>query len=92
MATAKAFFAELFNDFDAVLTPSAAGEAPVGLERTGDPIFCTMWTFCGLPTLTLPLLNGAQGLPIGVQLVAGLEQDDRLCRTAQWLLNFLDES
>ena len=92
MDTAKAFFAELFNDYDAVLTPSAAGEAPVGLERTGDPIFCTMWTSCGLPSLSLPLLNGAQGLPIGVQLVAGLEQDDRLCRTAQWLLNFLDES
>ena len=92
MEAAKTFFAELFNDFDAILTPSAAGEAPMGLERTGDPIFCTMWTFCGLPSLTLPLLNGEQGLPIGVQLVAGLEEDDRLCRTAQWLLNFLDES
>jgi Asp-tRNA(Asn)/Glu-tRNA(Gln) amidotransferase A subunit family amidase len=88
---ARSFFAELFNDYDAILTPSTSGEAPLGLERTGDPIFCSMWTFCGLPCLTLPLLNGAQGLPIGVQLVAGLEEDDRLCRSARWLLNFLAE-
>ena len=91
MAATKAFFAEVFHDFDAILTPAATGEAPLGLERTGDPVFCTMWTFCGLPCLSLPLLTGAQGLPIGVQLVAGLEEDDRLCRTAQWLLNILDE-
>ncbi|NKB59644.1 MAG: amidase [Alphaproteobacteria bacterium] len=91
MKAAKSFFAELFNDYDAVLTPSAAGEAPPGLARTGDPIFCAMWTFCGLPCVTLPLLTGDRGLPIGVQLVAGLEEDDRLCRTAGWLLKFLDE-
>ena len=90
MDTAGAFFAELFCDYDAILTPSTTGEAPAGLERTGDPIFCTLWTFCGLPSLTLPLLSGAQGLPIGVQLVAGLEEDDRLCRNAQWLLKSLD--
>jgi len=91
MAAAKSFFAELFHDYDAVLTPAATGAAPSGLERTGDPIFCTLWTFCGLPSLTLPLLQAENGLPIGVQLVAGLEEDDRLCRSAQWLLNFLDE-
>ncbi|MFP6746356.1 MAG: amidase [Alphaproteobacteria bacterium] len=92
MASAKSYFAEFFNDYDAILTPAATGQAPLGLERTGDPIFCTLWTFCGLPSLTLPLLEGAQGLPIGVQLVAGLEEDDRLCRTARWLLNFLDQT
>ncbi len=91
MAAAKSFFAELFHDFDAVLTPSAIGESPHGLDRTGDPVFCAMWTFAGLPCLTLPLLTGDGGLPIGVQLVGGLEEDDRLCRTAQWLLNTLDE-
>lgn len=89
---AKAFFADVFNDFDAILTPSAAGEAPLGLAQTGDPVFCAMWTFCGLPSLTLPLLTGDQGLPVGVQLVAGWEDDHRLCRTAQWLLQYLDDS
>ncbi len=87
---AAAFFEELFNDFDAIVTPAAAGEAPAGLAGTGDPIFCTIWTFGGLPCLTLPLLSGGRGLPIGVQLVGGLEDDARLARTAQWLLNHLE--
>ena len=91
MHSAKLFFAEMFHDYDAVLTPPAIGQAPHGLDTTGDPVFCSMWTLCGLPSLTLPLLEGEQGLPIGVQLVAGIEEDDRLCRTAQWLLNSLDE-
>jgi Asp-tRNA(Asn)/Glu-tRNA(Gln) amidotransferase A subunit family amidase len=91
VTAAKAFFAEFFHDFDAILTPSAAGVAPSGLGWTGDPVFCTMWTFAGLPCLSLPLLVGEGGLPVGVQLVAGPEEDDRLCRTARWLLSSLDE-
>ena len=35
--------------------------------------------------MTLPLLAGADGMPIGVQLVAGHGDDARLLRTAQWL-------
>ncbi len=89
MAQAEAFFAEFFNDFDAILTPSAAGEAPLGLDATGDPIFCTIWTFAGLPCLSLPLGSGANGMPIGMQLVGAAEEDDRLCRTAKWLLAHL---
>ena len=91
MAMVKSFFAELFNAYDAILTPAAPGTAPLGLERTGDPIFNTIWTFAGLPCLTLPMLQGDNRLPIGVQLVAGPEEDDRLCRTANWLLNHLED-
>ncbi len=86
VADTGAYFAEFFTDYDAVLTPSASGEAPEGLDWTGDPIFCTIWTFCGLPSLSLPLLQGEYGLPIGVQLVSNLEEDARLCRTARWLM------
>jgi Asp-tRNA(Asn)/Glu-tRNA(Gln) amidotransferase A subunit family amidase len=88
---AKAFFSEFFEEFDAVVTPSSAGQAPRGLESTGDPIFCTIWTFAGLPSLSLPLMTGDDGLPVGVQLVANLEEDARLCRTANWLLQYLSE-
>jgi len=87
--TAKEFFADFFEDYDAVLTPSSAGEALHGLGVTGDPIFCTIWTYSGLPSLSVPLMTGEQGLPIGVQLVGGLEDDARLCRTANWLVNYL---
>lgn len=76
--------AELFADFDAVVTPATLGEAPT-LDTTGDPICCTPWTFLGLPAVTLPLLQGPNGLPVGVQLVGACGDDARLLRTARWL-------
>lgn len=86
-ASAEAFFEEFFHDFDAVIAPSAAGEAPLFGNSTGDPIFCTIWTLAGLPCVSMPILVGATGLPIGVQLIGAAEQDDRLMRTANWVLN-----
>jgi Asp-tRNA(Asn)/Glu-tRNA(Gln) amidotransferase A subunit family amidase len=77
---------ELFTErCDAILTPAAPGEAPRGLESTGDPSFCTLWTLTGMPALTLPLMRGVNGLPIGVQLVGRRYGDARLLRTARWL-------
>jgi Asp-tRNA(Asn)/Glu-tRNA(Gln) amidotransferase A subunit family amidase len=77
---------ELFQQrYDAILTPAAPGEAPRSLESTGDPSFCTLWTLAGMPALTLPLMQGANGLPIGIQLVGPRHGDARLLRTARWL-------
>ena len=78
-------FDELFERFDAILTPAAPGTAPEGLASTGDPSFCTLWTLCGMPAVNLPLMNGVNGLPLGVQLVGARDSDARLLRTAQWL-------
>lgn len=89
MDSAAGFFDRFFNDYDAVIAPAAAGEAPKFGTGTGDPIFCTIWTLCGLPCITLPLLVGAGGLPIGVQLIGAAEKDDRLLRTARWLAGHL---
>ena len=90
MNRANAYFEAFFRDFDAVLTLGAPGEAPMLSEGiTGDPVYCTIWTLCGLPAVTMPLLLGANGLPIGVQFIGAVEEDDRLLRTANWLLNFL---
>ncbi len=89
-ASAEAFFRDFFNDYDAILVPSAAGEAPpLEAGTTGDPVFCTLWSLCGLPSMSLPLLVGENGLPVGVQLIGGAEEDDRLMRTANWLLDTL---
>jgi Asp-tRNA(Asn)/Glu-tRNA(Gln) amidotransferase A subunit family amidase len=77
---------EIFASYDAILTPAAPGEAPKGLGSTGSPIFCTIWTLCGVPAITLPLLTGASGLPIGAQLVGEKDDDARLLRTARWLI------
>ena len=80
---------KLFELHDAIITPATIGEAPAGLESTGSPIFCTIWTFCGMPAISLPLLLGENGLPLGVQLVGQRGDDARLLRTARWLVNQL---
>ncbi len=79
-------FETVFEHFDAIVTPATLGEAPAGLDSTGDPLMCTLWTFLGLPCLSLPLLQGDNGLPIGVQLVGRRGDDARLLRTARWLV------
>ena len=74
-------------DLDASGAPDNpfARTAPAGLESTGEPTFCTLWTMLGLPAVSLPLLQGANGLPLGVQLVGPRHGDGRLLRTARWL-------
>jgi Asp-tRNA(Asn)/Glu-tRNA(Gln) amidotransferase A subunit family amidase len=78
---------ELFMErYDAILTPSALGTAPRGLASTGDPVFCTPWTLLGMPALSVPLMQGANRLPLGAQLVGRRGFDARLMRTARWLV------
>lgn len=79
----------VFGRYDVIVTPAAPGPAPVGLESTGNPAFNGLWTFCGLPAVTVPLLQSEDGLPIGVQLVGRHGDDGRLLRTAAWLTGFL---
>jgi Asp-tRNA(Asn)/Glu-tRNA(Gln) amidotransferase A subunit family amidase len=59
---------ELTGAYDAILTLPAAGPAPKGLHTTGNPVFCTLWTYLGVPALNLPLLT-INGLPLGIQVV-----------------------
>ena len=82
--------AGVFDRYDAIITPATIGEAPAGLDSTGSPIFNSLWTFCGVPAVTLPLLQGPSGLPIGVQLVGPRYDDARLLRTAKWLTDTID--
>lgn len=79
-------FDEYFLDFDAILCPAALGTAPKGLASTGDPIMSTVWSFAGLPTLNLPLMNLSNGLPLGVQMVGRRKYDARLLQAGRWLV------
>lgn len=78
-------FDALLEPGDVILTASAPGEAPAGLESTGDPVFCRAWTLLHVPCITLPHGRGPGGLPLGVQLVAPRWNDIDLLAAARWL-------
>ena len=74
---------------DAILAPAAPGPAPEGLASTGSPIFNGLWTLCGVPAITLPVFEAANGLPMGAQLIGRRSDDGRLLRTANWLMGHI---
>jgi Asp-tRNA(Asn)/Glu-tRNA(Gln) amidotransferase A subunit family amidase len=76
----------IFDEYDAILTPAAPGEAPRGLGATGNPVFSTLWTYLGTPAVTLPIMQSEAGMPLGVQLVGRRDNDARLLRSARWLV------
>jgi Asp-tRNA(Asn)/Glu-tRNA(Gln) amidotransferase A subunit family amidase len=75
---------QLFHDHDVLLAPSVRGEAPVGLESTGDPLFCRMWTLLGLPCVSLPGIHGPDGLPLGAQIIGPMYGDGLALSVADW--------
>jgi amidase len=74
----------VFEDFDILLAPCVNGEAPAGLESTGDPGFQAIWTILHAPTMSLPTHTGPRGLPVGIQLVGRRYDDQRLLACARW--------
>lgn len=79
----RARIANEFGRFDFLIAPSTPGEAP-SIEGTGEPIFGLLWTLLRLPCLTIPCGVGPEGLPLGVQLIAGYNEDTTLFRHATW--------
>ncbi|ATU95207.1 amidase [Phyllobacterium zundukense] len=75
---AREAVAELFSAFDAIITPSAPGEAPIGLESTGSSEFNRLWTLLHLPVVNVSGMKGAEGLPLGIQVVGAHGDDDRI--------------
>jgi len=78
-------FAALFADCDVLLTPAAVGEAPQGLESTGDPTFNRGWTLLHVPCVTVPAVRGPKGLPVGVQVVGPLQHDAKVLAAAAFV-------
>lgn len=84
-AAARQQIGTLFETYDFILTPSSVGAAPVGLDFTGDPVFCRTWTLLGLPCIHLPFFKGNTGMPVGLQLVGAYGDDRRLLAAAHEL-------
>jgi Asp-tRNA(Asn)/Glu-tRNA(Gln) amidotransferase A subunit family amidase len=81
----RRFLDDEFVGLDAILAPSAPGEAPAGLAWTGDPRFNAVWTLAWTPCVTLPAGHGPGGLPLGIQLIARRNHDAALLDTAAWV-------
>ena len=80
---------EYFEQYDAIVAPVAPGEAPNGLHTTRNPMFSTPRTFCGVPAVALPLLQGDNSMPVGAQVLEQCMDDARLLRTARWVMQQL---
>jgi Asp-tRNA(Asn)/Glu-tRNA(Gln) amidotransferase A subunit family amidase len=94
LALARAAAAALpavMRDVDALLVPAVRGEAPAGLDSTGDPLFCRAWTLLGTPVISVPAGRGAHGLPVGVQLIGRPGSDRALIALAGHLQQALTQ-
>lgn len=89
---AKSSINALFNDeIDLLIAPSATGEAPDLKDGTGDPVFCREWTLLGLPCININVASGPNGLPVGVQLIAGPGKDHFLLSAARAFVHALPD-
>ncbi len=79
----------VFEGLDALLTPTAHGFAPEGLEQTGHHGFQSIWTMVRTPAITLPTHAAANRLPVGIQLVGRPGDDAELLATARWVMDRL---
>ena len=78
-------YEEVFEDYHGVLSPSSPGVAPKGLKSTGTAEFNKVWSYLGTPCISLPLLEGENNLPLGVQLIGNKYDDHRFLGVANWL-------
>ncbi len=84
-ATLQSGFSEVMDGLDILLTPSAPGEAPVGLGSTGEPVFNAIWTALQVPCVTVPAGAGPNGMPLGIQIVGRRGEDRQVLAWARWV-------
>ena len=89
---AKQREASIFEKVDILLTLPASGEAPEGIDFTGDPLFNRVWTLLGWPCINVPAGVGSRRLPLGVQVVGSSGEDTSALAAAAWLEKVLGNS
>ncbi|MGH2640240.1 MAG: amidase [Actinomycetota bacterium] len=73
------------SGIDAWICPATGGVAPIGYQETGDGTMTAFWSYAGFPCVTLPVFDGPDGMPLGIQLVAPTGRDEHLLRSAELL-------
>jgi Asp-tRNA(Asn)/Glu-tRNA(Gln) amidotransferase A subunit family amidase len=84
-AKCRAMLAQVFDGLDVLVAPSTTGEAPAGVDATGDPLFNRIWTLLHVPCMHLPIARGPRGLPIGVSVVGPIGADRATLLGADWI-------
>ena len=82
-ASCRVVFDRMAGAFDAVIAPSAVGEAPVGLSATGDYAMNALWTLLHVPCVNVPGLVGPAGMPLGMSVVAPRGADRQVLAVAR---------
>lgn len=80
----------IMKNYDCILAPSAAGEAPLGLSSTGDPVFQKVWHGLHLPAVNVPALRGENDLPVGLQIIGGHWTDKTTLGHSEWIRRALE--
>jgi Asp-tRNA(Asn)/Glu-tRNA(Gln) amidotransferase A subunit family amidase len=80
-----------FDDHDVLIAPAATGEAPKGLGSTGDTSMNVVWTLLHVPSVCVPMGKGANGLPLGLQVVGRIGDDARTLACAAWIQSQLKD-
>ncbi len=84
-AQCRAYLADVFRTFDALITPATAGEASQKLTGLEDQTFCPLWTLMHGPCVTIPAFKGPNGMPMGLQIVGAVNTDAHLVAVARWI-------
>jgi Asp-tRNA(Asn)/Glu-tRNA(Gln) amidotransferase A subunit family amidase len=85
----RTLFGQQMNAVDLLVTPAAPSEAPAGHSDIGSSVFNSLWTLLGAPCISAPIGTGPTGLPIALQMVADIGQDDSLLDRASWITRTL---
>ena len=85
----RAAFPAAIEGLDILVTPAAPGEAPLGLDFTGDPAFNYLWTSLHVPCVTVPAGKGPNEMPLGVQIVGRFDDDAATLAWAEWVAQAL---
>jgi Asp-tRNA(Asn)/Glu-tRNA(Gln) amidotransferase A subunit family amidase len=82
---ARSMLSQVFDRLDVLVAPSTAGEAPVGIHATGDPLFNRTWTLLRVPCVHVPVRSATHRLPLGVSVLGPLRADRATLLAADWI-------